>query len=554
MRLRRYRLAPGPIALDHLHKYAVGIQEHVPFTKGIVPLLRAKQEAANVLPCVQETRWEPDTLRIPSVSAAVHAARNVLATAPGDVDAETRLLLTRAQWLTAAQSTGILYAWTIDRLLGSTLLLAHDIQYWESIERSRLNGLHYFVQTLPLRVFTSLSFKDIVQKMQDEALHNKEQCIQARELSADRLGQLTEALQRALEQLPVKSDLQGLDKVVGSMTRTMLNTPASMDSLAEVVQALEHIAHQLPPLHTNNAYARPNILVRSWFAVLIGVLAITSISSGIYSSRQAITTFSHEAKETLIDFIHDWIVVPVEGMYQTIRHEEKRLSIIGEHALEADTASLERMVVEFAQDVEKKPLDPQQIAQLIERAREGDISIVLQAYEQDIKSPIQSAMRGSLLRTLLIQVQKIKVDVDLVMSTLDKLLRANELNFAFLALVPSLLAVYFGAKGARNVYWRLRGLGAAGAGKDIRYTLWSISRILNQQQGACTRSAHGLVLCEAHLLRHRSKKLKMPTIKRDMWEQDVRELEGADEHVKSVGQRLRTIARMHHTYEFLLPK
>lgn len=39
---------------------------------------------------------------------------------------------------------------------------------------------------------------------------------------------------------------------------------------------------------------------------------------------------------------------------------------------------------------------------------------------------------GDLIQTLLIQVQKTKVDVDLAMAALDKLLKSNELNFAFL--------------------------------------------------------------------------------------------------------------------------
>lgn len=39
---------------------------------------------------------------------------------------------------------------------------------------------------------------------------------------------------------------------------------------------------------------------------------------------------------------------------------------------------------------------------------------------------------GDLLQTIFIQVQKTKVDVDLAMSALDKLLKSNELNFAFL--------------------------------------------------------------------------------------------------------------------------
>jgi hypothetical protein len=48
------------------------------------------------------------------------------------------------------------------------------------------------------------------------------------------------------------------------------------------------------------------------------------------------------------------------------------------------------------------------------------------------QSPVKNAIRGDLIRTLLIQVQKTKVDVDLAMAALDKLLKSNELNFAFL--------------------------------------------------------------------------------------------------------------------------
>lgn len=46
---------------------------------------------------------------------------------------------------------------------------------------------------------------------------------------------------------------------------------------------------------------------------------------------------------------------------------------------------------------------------------------------------------GDLLQTMLIQVQKTKVDVDLAMSALDKLLKSNELNFAFLGKIVAIL-------------------------------------------------------------------------------------------------------------------
>lgn len=48
---------------------------------------------------------------------------------------------------------------------------------------------------------------------------------------------------------------------------------------------------------------------------------------------------------------------------------------------------------------------------------------------------MRNVIAGDLLQTILIQVQKTKVDVDLAMSALDKLLKSNELNFAFLGML-----------------------------------------------------------------------------------------------------------------------
>lgn len=73
-----------------------------------------------------------------------------------------------------------------------------------------------------------------------------------------------------------------------------------------------------------------------------------------------------------------------------------------------------------------------------------DTSIIISLFSYSFLSVIDGWIRiytsyfghrlslGDLIRTLLIQVQKTKVDVDLAMAALDKLLKSNELNFAFL--------------------------------------------------------------------------------------------------------------------------
>lgn len=50
-----------------------------------------------------------------------------------------------------------------------------------------------------------------------------------------------------------------------------------------------------------------------------------------------------------------------------------------------------------------------------------------------------SAPAGQLPRSLLIQVQKLKVDTEAAMLEIDQILKANELNMALLAAVPAII-------------------------------------------------------------------------------------------------------------------
>lgn len=51
----------------------------------------------------------------------------------------------------------------------------------------------------------------------------------------------------------------------------------------------------------------------------------------------------------------------------------------------------------------------EQLQQLSAQVRAGDLGPVLRVYEEELKTPVKSAISGSLVRALLIQVQKTKV-------------------------------------------------------------------------------------------------------------------------------------------------
>ena len=88
-------------------------------------------------------------------------------------------------------------------------------------------------------------------------------------------------------------------------------------------------------------------------------------------------------------------------------------------SLAGDRDSLERMVVDFARDNPPNgTLDAVSLEAIKARVREGDLTTVLKVYEQELKHPIRGGLTGSLVRALLIQVQKTKVDVEVAMLSL----------------------------------------------------------------------------------------------------------------------------------------
>ncbi|GKV52017.1 hypothetical protein SLEP1_g58626 [Rubroshorea leprosula] len=61
-------------------------------------------------------------------------------------------------------------------------------------------------------------------------------------------------------------------------------------------------------------------------------------------------------------------------------------------------------------------------------------------YEMELTHPIQNLLGGELvcaMQSMLIPVQKLKLDIERAMLELDQILRANEINFAILAALPA---------------------------------------------------------------------------------------------------------------------
>jgi len=91
------------------------------------------------------------------------------------------------------------------------------------------------------------------------------------------------------------------------------------------------------------------------------------------------------------------------------------------------------------------------------------MELMMNRYETELVHPIRNIFAGELARALLIQVQKLKLDVETAMLDLNQILRANEINFAVLAAMPAVLGVFL-------IGWLLKrpftkGKGAEGRGR-----------------------------------------------------------------------------------------
>jgi hypothetical protein len=129
---------------------------------------------------------------------------------------------------------------------------------------------------------------------------------------------------------------------------------------------------------------------------------------------------------------------------------------------------------------------------------------------------------GPLIRSLLIQVQKVKVDGALAMSALDKLLQSNELNFGFLALIPTLLVSYATVNYIRRVLGDWQGFGVYQKKESVRYYLRDIERILNQTSR--DNLVLGRLICLVHSLADAVRRSPFGPLEKQMFTQDVADL------------------------------
>ncbi|KAK2606112.1 Nuclear control of ATPase protein 2 [Conoideocrella luteorostrata] len=336
-----------------------------------------------------------------------------------------------------------------------------------------------------------------------------------------------------------------------------LEDSVTPDRPAVLSRRLLRIIDKTLPEHVNSMQSlakengRPRRIVRYWLPTVVGVLSSTTILRILVNRQDQIINWITNLGGTIRDFWFNWIVQPTEKVIKTIRHDESsEIAIMSRDSLKADRESLERMVVDFAKD---KPhfavagnttITEAQIADIRSKVAEGDVTPVLRAFEQDLRSPFVGAIRGDLVRSLLIQVQKTKVDLEVAMTGIDSLLKSQELVFGFVGLTPGVLVTIGMLQYVLGIFGGRSGLRQdRKSGRAVRI-LRNIDRILSEarptENNVLSYKDHGLLLCEVHVLRSYASNLMPGDIEKEFLEdlEDLANIKGIQVQTKAL-ERIR---------------
>ncbi|CAN6810839.1 unnamed protein product [Brassica oleracea var. botrytis] len=167
-------------------------------------------------------------------------------------------------------------------------------------------------------------------------------------------------------------------------------------------------------------------------AVGLSVFSIWLLRHSSLMGSSDIENWIHDAKEATVSFFSDHVEQPLlairDELFDTFRKRHKGVMEAEEVQLTQD--SLHRMLRNFCEQATAEKVSDNATDQEM-------LEVVMHRYEKELVHPIHNLLSGELARGMLIQVQKLKLDIETAMLELEQILRANEINFAILAALPA---------------------------------------------------------------------------------------------------------------------
>ncbi|KAF7712946.1 Uncharacterized protein PECH_002321 [Penicillium ucsense] len=379
--------------------------------------------------------------------------------------------------------------------------------------------------------------------------------------TVSRIVVLTEAIVR---QATDHSNVSEFEEQVFSMVKeekfsvhVLDSQSSSTQAPVDLIQRLLKVLRDHLPAHSSTmstfvaAHGRPSRVTRYWIPVVMVLLSSSASLKFLARRQNEILEWIANFGATIIDFGSNWVVEPVRKLIGTIRHDEKsEIAIMSKNSLVADRASLERMVMDFVRDrpdTSQGVPSAQDTAAITNAVKEGDLTPVLKAYERDLRTPFVGTVKGDLVRALLIQIQKTKVDVEIAISGIDALLKSQELVFGFVGLTPGIMVTYASLRWMAGLLGNRRGLKLGRKRHDVRRGFRNVTRVLTSvrsSEGIMSYKESGRLICEAESLLLKIKQV-LGGVQYQEFREDIQDLLNVE---SGVDKQLRVVDRMRWTY------
>ncbi|KAJ1432094.1 Nuclear control of ATP synthase 2 [Sesbania bispinosa] len=221
-----------------------------------------------------------------------------------------------------------------------------------------------------------------------------------------------------------------------------INQEGSQWTDCEIRDAINSVYQNLDKLESYISFLvikhkKPKKITQHWIRYTCGAVGLSLCSiwllrhSSLMGSSD-LDNWIQEARDSTVVFFKDHVEEPIlsirDELFETFRKRHQGIMDLEEVQLTSN--SLHRMLLAFSEQTKGQKLPGNASDQEM-------LEIVMDRYEKELMHPIQNLLSGELARAMLIQVQKLKLDIETAMLELNQILRANEINFAVLAALPA---------------------------------------------------------------------------------------------------------------------
>lgn len=191
-----------------------------------------------------------------------------------------------------------------------------------------------------------------------------------------------------------------------------------------------------------DVYGIPSWVQQRKIKLALITTAITGgLCYGLYSNgaatqaifaRKALSEFC----ETAVEFLDEHLVVPVKNIKEYLLKRHMR-SFRDPVNLEASKETLQRMLSDFVGDLTE--MSDEERAELMGFAAQCDLRAISPAMTKEIRNPIRSIIAGDIVRLLLLNGEKMKLDLLTAMDVMDEVLQENTTTIELMAMLPLLV-------------------------------------------------------------------------------------------------------------------